>query len=73
MDALPDAVHPIVGDYKEIPPPVRFSETPSSVRRPAPVIGQHNAEVLTEVGYSDDEIAALVGAGVLHSRNRLDG
>jgi len=72
VDALPDAVHPIVGDYKEIPPPVRFAGTPSSVRRPAPLIGEHNAEVLAEVGFSDDEIAALVDTGVLHARNSLD-
>ena len=51
---------------------VRFAGTPSSVRRPAPLIGEHNAEVLAEVGFSDDEIAALVDSGVLHARNSLD-
>ena len=48
-----------------IPPPVRFSATPASVSRPAPMIGEHGPEVLREVGYRDDEISALIEAGVL--------
>ena len=49
VQALPEAEHPLVGRYRQIPPSVRFSRTPSSVRRPAPLIGQHTDEVLAEV------------------------
>lgn len=66
--ALPDATHPVAGAYKAIPPPVRFSRTPASAtRRPAPLIGEHNREVLLEVGLSADEVDALEAAGVLRT------
>jgi crotonobetainyl-CoA:carnitine CoA-transferase CaiB-like acyl-CoA transferase len=65
VERLPDAHHPIGGDYKSIPPPVRFRAAPASVRRPAPLVGQHNTEVLSEVGLSDEEIAVLRTEGSL--------
>jgi crotonobetainyl-CoA:carnitine CoA-transferase CaiB-like acyl-CoA transferase len=63
VDALPEADHPVVGRYKVIPPPVRFRNAPMSVRRPAPLIGQHTDEVLGEVGFSEEEIARLREVG----------
>ena len=65
VEALPEAHHPEAGDHKVIPPPVRFSATPAGVRRPAPLAGQHNREVLAEVGVSEAEIDALEASGVL--------
>ncbi len=66
--ALPDAEHPIAGAYKAIPPPVRFSRTPASAtRRPAPLVGQHNREVLLEVGLTVAEIDALESHGILRT------
>ena len=44
--------------------PVKLSRTPGSVRAPAPALGQHSVEVLQELGYSADEIEALVRDGV---------
>jgi crotonobetainyl-CoA:carnitine CoA-transferase CaiB-like acyl-CoA transferase len=64
---LPEAVHPVSGRYKTIPPPVRFSITPQDVRRPAPLIGENNREVLAEIGFSDGELDALEVCGALNA------
>jgi crotonobetainyl-CoA:carnitine CoA-transferase CaiB-like acyl-CoA transferase len=69
VEALPDAQHPVAGTYKSVPPPVRFSRSPSTVRRQAPLVGEHNREVLRECGLDDDAIAALEASGVLRSRD----
>ncbi|MBI2848082.1 MAG: CoA transferase [Chloroflexi bacterium] len=52
--------HPALGKVKFMGFPVRFSETPASVRMPAPELGQHTEEVLLHVcGYSWEEISQL--------------
>ena len=58
---LPIEQHPTMGAYRQIPPPVRFAATPASVRRHAPLLGEHGREGLLEAGLSDDAIDALVG------------
>lgn len=65
VERLPDAAHPAAGSYKQVPPPARMSATPGAVRRPAPLVGEHNREVLAELGYSSVDIEALQSAGVL--------
>lgn len=65
VGALPEARHPIAGPYKVIPPPVRFEEAPASVRRPAPLVGEHTREVLAEAGVSDEEFVRLREAGAV--------
>jgi crotonobetainyl-CoA:carnitine CoA-transferase CaiB-like acyl-CoA transferase len=40
-----------------------FDTTPIAVRRPAPRRSQHTAEVLAEVGYTAEDITALVANG----------
>lgn len=63
---LPIDEHPLAGDIRIIPPPLRFGTTPASVRRPAPTIGENGREVLAELGYDDAEIDRLEAEGVLH-------
>ncbi len=65
--ALPIDHHPIAGDYRTIPPPVRFGASPATVRRPAPLIGEHGREVLAEVGYATAELDTLERDGILGS------
>lgn len=65
MAELPVEEHPVAGDYRVIPPPVRFSATPAAVRIPAPVLGQDGRAVLAEVGYETADLDALEADGVL--------
>jgi crotonobetainyl-CoA:carnitine CoA-transferase CaiB-like acyl-CoA transferase len=57
--------HPRAGHIKNIGVPVKLSDTPGKIRTPAPLLGQHTKEVLAEIGYSSDEIAAFEEEGVL--------
>lgn len=45
--------------------PVNLSETPARIRRAAPAIGEHTADVLDEAGFSRVEIEALAVAGAI--------
>ncbi|MFS0883655.1 CaiB/BaiF CoA transferase family protein [Aeromicrobium sp. 179-A 4D2 NHS] len=49
VDELDLAEHPAAGAYRVIPQLANFSRTPGSVRRPAPLIGEHTDEVLVEL------------------------
>lgn len=57
--------HPSAGRVRIVGVPVRLSATPGSVRTPSPTLGQHTDEVLSELGWSAEEIAALRAAGAL--------
>ncbi|MDP1532475.1 MAG: CoA transferase, partial [Rubrivivax sp.] len=46
-------------------PAPRFGRSQPATPKPAPTIGEHSAQVLAEVGYSEAEIAALKSAGVV--------
>ena len=61
--------HPVGGSVKMVGPPVRMSETPGSVRTPAPLLGEHTAEVLRDrLGMTGEEIARLHEARVIVAR-----
>jgi crotonobetainyl-CoA:carnitine CoA-transferase CaiB-like acyl-CoA transferase len=67
--ALVESTHPVAGTIRVVGPPVRMSETPGSVRLPAPLLGEHTDEVLRErLGMRDEEIERLREAGALGRR-----
>ena len=57
--------HPKAGKIKVIATPIDFSETPCTIRMAPPVLGQHTDEILSDLGYSNEEIAAMREQGVL--------
>ncbi|MBA8821678.1 CoA transferase [Ochrobactrum sp. P6BS-III] len=59
--------HPTEGNVKTPGFPIRFSKTPSTVDRGAPVTGQDTRDVLAEAGYAADKIEALEQSGVIVS------
>ena len=57
--------HPNVPDLRVPGSPLKLTETPPSVRHHPPLLGQHNREVLEELGYAPAEIARLEDAAVI--------
>jgi crotonobetainyl-CoA:carnitine CoA-transferase CaiB-like acyl-CoA transferase len=63
LELLEEYDHPQAGRLRQARNAARFAGTPASIRGPAPVLGQHTDEVLTEIGYAASEIAELRAAG----------
>lgn len=57
--------HPVAGRVRQIGIPVKLSETPGRIARPAPTLGQHTDEVLHWLGLDGGAIARLRQAGVV--------
>jgi crotonobetainyl-CoA:carnitine CoA-transferase CaiB-like acyl-CoA transferase len=58
--------HPVMGAARHSTMPMRFSLGPNKIHdRHAPLLGEHNAEILRELGLTDTEIASLEKDGVI--------
>lgn len=55
--------HPLLGEVRNIGLPVRFGGQPRQAALPAPLLGEHSREILADLGYSSEEIEALLAAG----------
>lgn len=64
-DLIHEYDHPIAGRVRQPRPAARFDQTPARIQRPAPGLGEHSAEILAELGYSEAQITTLVDQGVL--------
>jgi formyl-CoA transferase len=59
--------HPVEGKVPNIGFAVKLSGTPQQVRRHPPLLGEHNREVLAELGIGDEELAQLEAQGAFAS------
>lgn len=57
--------HPLIGVVRSLGNPIHLSQSPVTYRRPPPLLGEHNAEILSSLGYSRDEIGTLEAEGVV--------
>jgi CoA:oxalate CoA-transferase len=65
QDMVMDVDHPGYGIVRMLGFPIKLSDTPCRVRRPAPGLGEHSDEVLAELGYAAADRTALRRDGVI--------
>jgi CoA:oxalate CoA-transferase len=65
VEMVQEIEHPVAGKIKVTGIPFKLSDTPGKIRTPPPTLGQHTDEILTGLGYSREEIAALRQANVI--------
>jgi len=65
QEMVVSAEHPGHGEVRMLGFPIKFTEAPCRLRRPAPDLGADTDAVLREFDYSPEEIARLREAGVV--------
>jgi len=65
-----DMEHPIIGSMKAMGLPIKSTGELTAIRKPAPWLGQHSADVLCGIGYADGDIEDLFANGVIYDKHR---
>jgi CoA:oxalate CoA-transferase len=65
QEMVMDVDHPGYGIVRMLGFPIKFSGLPCRVRRPAPALGEHSVEVLTELGYTAADLEVWQQDGVI--------
>jgi crotonobetainyl-CoA:carnitine CoA-transferase CaiB-like acyl-CoA transferase len=68
MNMITSYEHPVAGTVKVVAPATKLSETPATIDRPAPLVGEHTRVILREFGYADDDIDAYLREGIVAQR-----
>ena len=63
-DMISGIEHPNIPDLRFPGSPLNLTETPPTIRRAPPLLGQHNEEILNELGYSSESIDSLRDRGL---------
>jgi crotonobetainyl-CoA:carnitine CoA-transferase CaiB-like acyl-CoA transferase len=58
-DMIMTMAHPRLGEIRMPGVPIKLSETPAGAHLPPPLLSQHSREILSELGYSADDIKSL--------------
>ncbi len=64
-ELIVESDHPHAGRMRQARPAARFDGTPSELRIPAPLLGEHTDAVLAEVGISPEQLVELRAAGAV--------
>jgi crotonobetainyl-CoA:carnitine CoA-transferase CaiB-like acyl-CoA transferase len=64
-DMIVEIEHPTAGKIRMAGLPVKLSANPGSIRLHAPLLGEHSAEVLRELGLAEERIGALLAQGII--------
>ena len=64
-DMLQEMPHPTLGTIKQTGLPIKFSRTPGGLDLHPPLLGEHNQEILSSLGYSDADVQSLKDASVI--------
>ncbi|MFM9991596.1 MAG: CaiB/BaiF CoA transferase family protein [Burkholderiaceae bacterium] len=57
--------HPTEGDIQNLKIPITWSDSPASMKHPAPNLGEHSKQILKEYEFTDEEIGQLLNEGVI--------
>lgn len=57
--------HPVAGKIKILRTLLNLSQTPPQIKRPPPILGQHTEEILSAMGFSQEEIQELKNKGAV--------
>jgi crotonobetainyl-CoA:carnitine CoA-transferase CaiB-like acyl-CoA transferase len=64
-ELIQEIEHPVAGKIRQTRPAARFSKTAIATPRGAPLLGEHNHELLSEIGFSADAIETLKSDGII--------
>ncbi len=65
LEIVREIEHPTAGKVKLVNSPMHLSQTPTAITRHPPLLGEHTAEILAELGYNPPQIAELRASGVI--------
>jgi crotonobetainyl-CoA:carnitine CoA-transferase CaiB-like acyl-CoA transferase len=57
--------HPVLGSIRQVGVPFKLGATPATIRSAPPLLGEHSAEILAELGYGPAAIDRLRADGVI--------
>ena len=65
LDMVVEQEHPAWGVIRQVGIPFKLAATPATIRTPPPALGEHAAQILAELGYTDSEVAVLLAEGTI--------